>query len=109
MASRKWKSSNKGRTFNDCSSKYFFNETAGLSYLSEKHFCIETMNNIWHHYEKKHKQIGKMKYADLKLLWSVNKRTLRNETVIMDCYAKYVVANITGRDWRGGGEAIYRF
>jgi hypothetical protein len=66
MASCKWKSGNESRTFNDCSSKYLFSETAGLSSLSEKHFYKERMCNIWHHYEKKHKQIGNMKYADLK-------------------------------------------
>lgn len=101
MASRKWKSGNESRNFNDCRSKYFFNETAGLSYLSEKHFCKERIYNIQQHYEKKHKQIGKMKYVNLKFLWSVNKRNVRNETVIMNCYANYVVANITGRDWWG--------
>jgi hypothetical protein len=44
------------------------------------YFCKERMHNIRHHYEKNHKLIGKMKYADLKLLWSVNKRTVRNES-----------------------------
>jgi hypothetical protein len=64
------------------------------------------MYNIQYHYEKKDKQIGKIKYADLKFLWSVNKRTVRNETVITNCYSNYVVANITRRDGVGVGGHI---